>query len=269
MNRMARSVVLILMMAFASGAAIQAGGDKAGTWKAFLPEPAYVELTRRSLDTIGKAAKDAKAPLTELRVEALMLAAYAKSVKDAENTAAFGKGAVALAVAAGMKNNADAARKLALELAAHKSVAGGGTSDLHIAIGDIKDVMMLFANKAKGGEGVHADLFYSPKVKNQNGSEALINALASKKLSDANVGKMAKELELLAYRTAVIAALTLERGPPAAQKGETKAWNDYSIVMRDSAIELADGARKKDGPAIFEASKRLENSCVECHGMFK
>jgi hypothetical protein len=40
-------------------------------------------------------------------------------------------------------------------------------------------------------------------------------------------------------------------------------------MMRDAAIELAEGARKKDGPAILEACKRLENSCVECHAYFK
>ncbi len=145
---------------------------------------------------------------------------------------------------------------------------GRGTT-LKEPIGDINDVMTLFASHAKGGEGVHPDLHYSPKVKNQNGSEALINALAAKKLTDANVAKMAKELELLGYRVAVIGSLTLERGPGDKKKGEAKEWNEHAIVMRDAAIELADGARKKDGPAILEACKRLENTCVECHSVFK
>jgi hypothetical protein len=141
-------------------------------------------------------------------------------------------------------------------------------SGAKVKVGELVDIMNLLRNQAKGGEGIALDLQYSAKVKNQNGIEALINALAAKKLTDANAGKMARELELLSDRVAVIASLTLERGPEK-QKEYLKQWNEQAIEMRDAALELAEGARKKDAPAIFEASKRLENSCVECHGTFK
>src|SRR5262249_31138828 len=137
-------------------------------------------------------------------------------------------------------------------------------------VGKIKPVMTLFEGKDKKGEGVHPDLLYSPKVKSQNGSEALIYALAAKKLTDANVAKMSKELELLGYRVATIGALTLVRGPDKKANAEdAKLWDDQAVLMRDSAVELAEAARKKDGAGILEACKRLENTCVECHGTFK
>ncbi len=127
---------------------------------------------------------------------------------------------------------------------------------------------MVFASKTKGGEGIAPDLQYNTKVKNQNGIEALINALAARKLTAKNVAKVSRELELLGYRVAVIGALTLERGP-ADKKADAKVWNEQAVEMRDSAIALAAAAHKKDGPAIFDAAKRLENSCVECHGNYK
>lgn len=272
MSRLSRIVVFVLAPAAVLAAlsvAGQAGGNKAAVWKPFLPASVYTKLSKRSLERLGRLAKDDKAPLTELRAEALILAGAAMSTnKNAAVTANLYE-AELLADLAGNKDKAKAARDMAAELARGiPPVLGRNPKKLPEAIGDIKDVMMVFANQAKGGEGIPAELHYSAKVKNQNGSEALINALAAKKLSDANVKKMSKELELLAYRVAVIGALTLERGP-ADKTADVKLWNDQAVIMRDAAIELAEAAQKKDGPAIMEACKRLENSCVDCHSNFK
>lgn len=248
----------------------QAGGSKPPAWKPFLPESAYAALTKRSMERIGRLAKDEKAPLTQLHAEALILAGYTRSIKDSPDVAPLRLTAMFLAMDTVKKNKAGA-RVVAADLAAGKlllEVKPAPPKELTAVIGDIKDVMMVFATKAKGGEGIPADLQYNAKVKNQNGIEALINALAAKKLTDKNAAKMSKELELLGYRTAVIGALTLERGP-ADKKADAKVWNEQSVEMRDSAIALAEAAKKKDGPAIFDASKRLENSCVECHGSYK
>jgi hypothetical protein len=270
MARFVGSVVVPGLLLAVFSVTGRAGGEKSSAWKAVVPESAYAELTKRSLERIGKLAADDKATLTDLRVEALMLASYTRSVKDAKNSAVLRQAALALALAASKKSGQDAARKLAAELAAGKGEKGGGErKDWSAAIGDIKDTMMQFANKAKGGEGIHPDLQYNAKVKNQNGSEALINALALKKPSDANVAKMSHELELLGYRSAVIASLGLERGPPDDKKADLKSWNELAVAMRDASFELAEAARKKDGPAIVEACKRLENTCVDCHGTFK
>jgi hypothetical protein len=252
--------------------AIQAGGEKTSAYKPILSEEAYQELTHRSQERIGKLAKGDEAALKDLRGEALILAGYTLSTQKYLNQRhPVQVSAVRLAQEAAKSDTADAARKRAAKIAAGKfdDLSAVRVVSLRMVIGDIKDVMMPFANQAKGGEGVHPDLHYSAKVKNQNGSEALINALAAKKLTDANVAKMSKELELLSYRVAVIGSITIERGPGEKKKGEEKLWDEQAIVMRDAAIELAEAARKKDAAAIVEACKRLENSCVECHASFK
>ena len=245
----------------------QAGDKKSGAWKPFLPEPAYTELSKRSLDRIGRLAKDDNALITELRGEAVILVGYTRSTKDRTGLAPLRE--TAIYVAGEATKNKAGARSVAADLAAGKPLTTAkAVKDWPAHIGDIKDVMMTFANKAKGGEGIAEVLQYSAKVKSQNGGEALINALAAKKLSEANVAKMAKEVELFGYRSAVIGALALERGP-ADKSADRKAWDEQAVIMRDAAIELAQAANKKDGDAIKEACSKLENSCVECHSNYK
>jgi hypothetical protein len=270
MSRIGLMVAFTLALAAFETTSGQAGGDKSPAWKTFLPDQAYEALTRRSLERIGALAKSDKG-LGDLRAEALILAGYTVSAKDSSDKIPMRHGAVTLATLLGQKDGADAARKLAAELAAGRpGDKGDSVKNWPAVIGDINDVMVPLATKARKGEGIHADLQYNDKMKKQNGIEALINALAAKKLTDANLGKMSKELELLGYRVATIGALTLRRGPSEKKKGvDDRLWDEQAVAMRDAAIEWAHGAGKKDGPAILEACKRLENTCVECHSKFK
>jgi hypothetical protein len=276
MNRTASILACTLtLLSFAAlwAPAGEAGDAKAPAWKHFLPRQEYEELTKRSLARLGALAKDEKSEISDVRAEALILAGYAMSTKTAP-LASLPQPAQAVKIAdlGARKDGAEAARKLAVKLASGKTDEKDAAEikSWRGAIGDVKDIMYPLATHAKKGEGIHADLKYNDKMKNQNGIEALINALATKKMTDANLGKMSKELELLGYRVATIGALTLQRGPAEKKKGiEDRVWDDQAVMMRDAAIELAEGARKKDGPAILEASKRLENSCVECHAYFK
>jgi hypothetical protein len=192
-------------------------------------------------------------------------------VKDAAGSAGLRQQALKVLAAAAQKDGADEARKLAAELATGKVAEAkkGAAPDWPALIGNLDDLMTPLATKAKGGEGIHPDLQYTAKLKGQNGVEALIIALSNKKPSDASVGKMSKELELLGYRVATMGALALRRGPGKKHANEVKEWDEQSIVMRESAIDLAVAARKKDGAAVFESTRRLINSCVECHANFK
>ena len=130
---------------------------------------------------------------------------------------------------------------------------------------DTADGLNIFRSKAKGGEGIHPDLQYQPKLKNQNGIEALLSALAAKKITDDNLEKIAKELPNFAYRMAVVAALTHGKAP------EKKAaeWRDLSMTLRDTSISLAEAARKKDADGVFKSAQALESSCIDCHSVFK
>ncbi len=129
---------------------------------------------------------------------------------------------------------------------------------------DLDVLMNVFRNKAKKGEGIHPDLHYHPKVKNQDGMESFVMALAAKKLSDENVAKVSAELALLSYRMAGIASLTY--GYP--MKNQAK-WEKISIDMRDASFELAEAATAKNAEGIFAASKKLETTCIDCHKAYR
>jgi hypothetical protein len=247
-----------------------AGGEKKSPWKVILPAEAAKELSQRSLKRIGELAKsEGEQSFHDLRAEAVILAATSRSAKDAADMRGLGSAAVSLATIAQKKDGADFARKFAQGLVNGKVER----DDIEPAswpktIGEIKPVMTLFENKAKKGEGIHPDLHYNAKVKNADGIETLINVLADKQPKKGNLDKLAKELELLSYRVAVIGSITLVRGPDK-KKEEEKVWIEQGTIMRDSAVELAEAARKKDAAAITAAASKLENSCVECHAVFK
>jgi hypothetical protein len=260
------AVLTLLALMAAPG---QTGSDKAPTWKPFLPQDTYQEMVKRSLDRIHTLAKDSEATAA-LRAEALILAGCTISTKDPTTTAGLRLRAITIATLAAEKDGGEKARKLAAELAQAKGDAKAKipTIDWPAAIGEIVDLMTPLANKAKGGEGIPAELQYSAKLKSQNGTEALLVALATKQLSVANTGKFAKELEMIGYRVATIGALTRRRGP-TKNKEEAKLWDEEAAEMRDLGVELAEASRKKDAPAILAASKRLVSACAECHATFR
>ena len=279
-HAMRLSVVLFVVALF--GLAAPAGDDKTPTWKPFLPPDDFPDLTKRSLERIRTLAKD-DGSANALRGEALILAGYTMSanVKDVASAAGLRRKAIKVATLAAKKETADEARKLAADLAMVKLDAkgkgdaktktdpkGGATIDWPAAIGDIADIMTPLASKAKGGEGIHADLQYTTKLKMQNGTEALLIALSAKQLTAANAKKMARELEIVGYRVATIGALTRRRGPHK-NKEDAKVWDEQSVIMRDSGIDLAVAAEKKDAASIFAASRKLVGTCVLCHDAFK
>jgi hypothetical protein len=263
---LASAMTLLFVHGLAPG---QAGTKKAPPWRPFLAADDYQELVKHSTRRLHILANDPEAT-SALRAEALMLAGYSISTKDPRTSAGLRYKAIKVATLAAQKDGAAQARKLAAELAPAKSDAKAvlAAIDWPAAIGDVVDLMTPLANKAKGGEGLATELQYLAKVKKQNGVEALLVALATKKLSTANAGKMAKELELIAYRIATIGALTRRRGP-TRNKEEAKAWDDEARIMRDVGVELAEAAGKKDVMTILGASKRLVSSCAECHATFK
>ena len=264
-------------------AAASTAGDKASPWKEFLPADAAKDLAKRSQERIGELAglkNDGDESYEVLRAEALILAGTARCAPEAAKLRGLGSQAMNLAGATTMqkKEKGKVVRILAAALLKEKL----DTPELFdepkswpTAIGDLKSLMTLFETKAKKGEGLHPDLHYNNKVKNANGIEAMIYAMADKKLSDANAAKVSKELEMLAYRVAVIGEICRVRGPggypktKGDKKPDAKVWAEQSIVMRDASAELAVAARKKDSGGILEAAKKLENTCVECHADFK
>lgn len=248
-----------------------AGGPKDPAWRPFLSRADYDELKSRSIKTILEQINDKSGKaLPRMQTEAVVLAGYTLAAKDAPDAAALRGHALKLARAAGNKDSI--APELAMQLKSKlKDVKGvPGVFSPKETLPEVGQLMDLLRNKAKGGEGLAPALQYG-KLKNLNGGEALIGALASKKLTATNVKKMARELELFADRVAVLGALTHAYAPQKkSEKGGTREdWLAQSLTMRDAAITLAEAARTKDATGIQMASQRLEQSCTLCHKKFQ
>lgn len=225
--------LVFLLVVFTSSPA----GEKDAAWQRFLPEAAYAALMARANKIIDDAQAGKAGSMTTYEIETAMRDGYRLSVVGTPDD---------------LKkiDASDLAGKLKMRVRRDEFLVA---------------MMELYRNKAKGGEGIHEDLQYQPKLKNQNGIEALIGALASKKLSEENLAKVEKELPLLAYRIAVTANLTRY----AAPKKDAERWNKLAGEMRDSAIALADAAKKKDAQGIVKSAESLQKSCTNCHGEFK
>jgi hypothetical protein len=162
MGRILQAVLLTaaaaMLVALASSAG-RAGSDKPPPWKPFLPTDDYQEVSKRSLERIRTLAKDDSATAA-LRAEALILAGYTISAKDAAALAGVRQKAIKVATLAAGKDTAAEARKLAAELTAAKGDAKAAkeTIDWPAAIGDIVDVMTPLAAKSKGGDGIAVEL---------------------------------------------------------------------------------------------------------------
>ena len=105
-------------------------------------------------------------------------------------------------------------------------------------------MMEIYRNKSKGGEGIHADLQYQPKLKNLNGIEALIGALGTKKLSAENLDKVATELPRLSYRIAVTGDLTRFAAGEGEGTLERTVGPDARCGARAGGVGAEEGCRR-------------------------
>ena len=255
-------VVLVLL-----GSGMGRGGDdKTSPWKAFLSADVYKELSQRSVQAIEAAAKSGdKNAASQIEIEAAILAGITLSVADTMNQDVSAlRGAALGASKVARKKEIDTLKAFG-KLSKSGVSAPADRALLRANLPDVTDLMEIFRNKSKGGEGLHADLQYHPKLKNLNGIEALLGALSAKKLSEDNLAKVEKELPKLGYRLAVVASLTHELTP----KKEGADWRRISIQMRDASIALAEAAHKKNADGILKAAVSLESSCTQCHSAFK
>jgi len=251
------------------------GQGKAGIWKPFLPDDAYKELVERAHKDLN-ASLNAK-PFDEdeavkAQYAAVLVAAYNLSSPKGNKDVA----ATALKLAEVLKNpkKLAEAKSLAADLTAGKAGAGAANllgQPMTNFVEDKAAIMAFFKTKEKGGEGLPETLQINIRLKNKfNGIEELIGELDKKKLTPANLAKGKEELILMAYKTAVVGVITHDYAPARPFKGKApKLWLDYSEQMRDAGIELADAVRKGDPEAVQRAAKRLNASCLQCHGNFR
>jgi len=253
----------------------EAGGDK-GPWQPILPNEVYQELAKREADVIRELLNGApkEQAINRAKFAAVLIAALTMSVKDgaaADDLRGTRETALLLAGALNKKDQATA-KKLAALLPNAKADANAKAGNINWG-GYLQpaDLMDHFHAKAKGGDGLHADLQSNIRFKGAlNGVELKIGELAKKELAAANFKKEARELELLGYRAAVVGALTYYYAPAAKTgKKDPQEWRSLSVQMRDNSVNLAVAAHKADPAAVLKACSDLSSTCTQCHNVFK
>jgi hypothetical protein len=269
------AVILVSGVAALSARGEQ-GTDKA-PWQPVLTKEAYQELANREAELIknlldNNPDDDA---LHRARFGAALIAAYTMSVKgdnSAEELRGVRERAVLLAQVLGKKGDVAAAKKLLDGLLTQKTNPQAALRfDWDKLIENRADLMLHLHVKAKGGDGMHADLQSNARLKGAlNGFEEKIRALTMKELTDAGMKKEAKELELLGARTAVVGELAYYYAPTMkVGKKDPQEWRERALQMRDNSVALAAAAQKGDAPGLLKASNSLNSSCSQCHSVFK
>jgi hypothetical protein len=275
MNRTIRWLMVTLLMAGAVWLLAvrgEAGGDK-GPWQPLLPKDVYEELAKREAETIKTALDNpTDESLARAKLGAALIAALTLSGTDkgsAEDLSGVRERAIRLAQAL-TKSTIPQAKMLAGDLLKQKPDLTKKLSIPWDTLLTSAELMDHLRPKAKGGDGMHPDLQSNVKLKGAlNGIEEKVRALGMKELNETGMKKEAKEMELMAYRIAVVGALTYNFAPPKAGKKDPVLWREYSLKMRDGGVELAAAAQKGDTAAVLKSSSNLYSSCTQCHGVFK
>jgi cytochrome c556 len=98
--------------------------------------------------------------------------------------------------------------------------------------------------------------------------EAKVVNMAKRPLAPPELAKDAKHLVRLGYVNAAIAQIAEARADVDG-KMDPKAWQKWSVDMRDSAIELAAAAQAMNPAGVKAAAKKLNTSCTDCHDKFR
>ena len=248
-------------------------------WKPVLEESAAKDLIKQQTDLIQKELaepkKDARAVRksnTRIKILAVEAAAFAQSAK-AQNLAGMRDAALKLAKAAGDSAKPDVIKKLVEDLTSAKPNAGGPSGPVKWKdyLDDQDEVMTPFKTLPKGGDGLPPSLQSNARLKGTlNGVEEKIRELAKRALRPNLVAKEAPDIALMADKVAVLAQLNYEFAPEKDEgMKKVKDWKEWSVEMRQTALELAEAARKADAQKIFAASQKVNSNCNKCHGIFK
>jgi hypothetical protein len=131
------------------------------------------------------------------------------------------------------------------------------------SIQGLDDVMNLLKLRSRGGLGIGAPGAVAP-----DGMEAKVVNMAKRPLTSPQLAKESKDLVRLAYVNAAIAQISEARSDVDG-KMDPKAWQKWSIDMRQSALELADAAQAMNPAGVKAAAKKLNTSCTDCHDKFR
>ncbi len=157
----------------------------------------------------------------------------------------------------------DAVGKVA-ELLAKKDEAGAKKeADAVRAKYELDAIMSVFKLRSKKGVGVGP----TPKAISPDGIEALFQNMEKKGPPQ----KDAAHVERSAYISAAVAMIAMEKCPVQKKEKDKdpKEWKQWCEDMRKGSLDLA-AALKAYKPADIKSTvKRLNESCINCHGPFR
>lgn len=130
----------------------------------------------------------------------------------------------------------------------------------------LDELMHVYKFRNKGGLGVGE----TPGAITPDGIEAKLQGLQKKEADKADLSKNGKAYATMGEVSLILADLS-EAHTPKEKKGEKdpKKWKEFVEKMRKGSNELIAASSKGDSKALKSAAKTLNDSCVECHGIFR
>jgi hypothetical protein len=127
-------------------------------------------------------------------------------------------------------------------------------------------VMHQFKPRLRGGLGIGP----KPGAIKPDSIELKLLDMAKKPMSKAAIDKEAMDLTRSIEVTAAIAEVAHFYKPKEKKPGKDPAeWTKLMNDMQAGSRELIDALKTKAPKAIYDASVRLNTSCVECHAVFR
>ena len=164
----------------------------------------------------------------------------------------------------------DAVRKIADALEKGDTAAAKTQAKAVAAkVEDLDDIMHMFSPRkpnGTGGEGIGS----KPGAIKPDCIEIKIQYLGKRVMANELKNDSAALLRM-AYITAAIAEVAQNKCPVEKKTGEKDPvkWKKWSEDMETSALELAKAVQAKDAMAVKKSAFKLDNTCRECHGVFR
>jgi hypothetical protein len=130
----------------------------------------------------------------------------------------------------------------------------------------LDELMHVFKFRAKGGLGVGE----TAGAITPDGIEAKLQGLQKKEADKADLAKNGKAYATMGEVSLILAEIS-EAHTPKDKKGEKdpKKWKEFVEKMRAGSKDLITASNKSDAKGLKKAAKELNDSCIECHGIFR
>ena len=130
----------------------------------------------------------------------------------------------------------------------------------------LDELMHVFKFRAKGGLGVGE----TAGAITPDGIEAKLQGLQKKEADKADLAKNGKAYATIGEVSLVLAEIS-EAFTPKDKKGEKdpKKWKEFVEKMRVGSKDLITASNKSDAKGLKKAAKVLNDSCIECHSIFR